>query len=590
MTNTAVSNPILPGFHPDPSIVRVGADYYVANSTFEWFPGIRLHHSRDLVRWTPVGYALTSSENLPLRGVPDSGGVWAPSLSYHAGRYWLVFAVLYTVGGPFKDLDVFLISAPSITGPWSEPVQLGGGGFDPSLFHDADGRSWLVNMTWDHRPGHSPFAGIVLQELDLATGRLLGQPRTVLTHSELIEGPNLYRRGEWYYLMLAEGGTGWNHGILMARSRSLEGPYELDPRGSLLTSRDNPGLALQKAGHGELVETPTGEWYLVHLASRPVLSRGERRSILGRETCLQQVTWTEDNWLRLTNGTHWPSEVVTVPPPKPETPYASAPAPTPATALAPATGPAPATALDPSAFPHPDSPGSFSRAVLGDEWCSLREPVDDSWVSLTERPGYLRLRGRQSMRSKFALSLVAQRITRTRLTATTSLDYHPQYRGQRAGLVFWYDTTNHYLLGITGTDHGPRIFLATSIDGTYTEHITDLPATTPVHLRGELHNAHLTFTAAIPTAANPTTAGLTAPTANPTAPTANPTAPTANPTAPTAVTDDLTWHSIGPTLDAGVLSDDYGTTLRFTGAFVGLVSEDLPTTTLPADFPHFHLT
>ncbi|TDO30587.1 xylan 1,4-beta-xylosidase [Kribbella sp. VKM Ac-2527] len=568
MTNTAVSNPILPGFHPDPSIVRVGADYYVANSTFEWFPGIRLHHSRDLVRWTPVGYALTSSESLPLRGVPDSGGVWAPSLSYHAGRYWLVFAVIYTVGGPFKDLDIFLISAPSVTGPWSEPVQLGGGGFDPSLFHDADGRSWLVNMTWDHRPGHSPFAGIVLQELELSTGRLLGRPRTVLTNSELIEGPNLYRRDGWYYLMLAEGGTGWNHGILMARSRSLGGPYELDPRGSLLTSRDNPGLALQKAGHGELVETPTGEWYLAHLASRPVLSRGERRSILGRETCLQQVTWTEDNWLRLTNGTHWPSEQVAVPPPKPETPYAAA-----------------------------STNGRFNGAVLGDEWCSLREPMDDSWVNLTERPGYLRLRGRQSMRSRFALSLVAQRITRTRLTATTSLDYHPQYRGQRAGLVFWYDTTNHYLLGVTGTDDGPRIFLATSIDGTYTEHITDLPATAPVHLRGELRDAHLTFTAAIPTAAiptaaiptaaTPTAAGLAAPTANPTAPTADPTAPTADPTAPI---DNLTWHAVGPTLDAGVLSDDYGTTLRFTGAFVGLVSEDLPTTTLPADFHHFHLT
>jgi xylan 1,4-beta-xylosidase len=521
MTNPTVRNPILPGFHPDPSIVRVGADYYLANSTFEWFPGIRLHHSRDLRDWQPVGHALTDEAMLPLRGVPDSGGVWAPSLSYHNGRYWLVYAVVYTTAGPFKDMDILLVSASSIMGPWSQPIHLGGGGFDPSVFHDDDGRSWLVNISWDARPDRSPFAGIVLQELDLDRGCLVGEQRRILTHDELVEGPNLYRHGGWYYLMLAEGGTGWNHGILMARSRTIDGPYTLDPDGSLLTSRDNPGLSLQKAGHGEIVQTPTGEWYLVHLASRPVLARGERRSMLGRETCLQRVRWTEDGWLRLANGTHWPDDHVELP----------------------------GVPADTSADFEP-SRDDFTQSSLSVEWNSLRQPMTDSWVNLTERPGWLRLRGRQSLQSRFSLSLVARRLTSTQLVVTTSVDCAPMYPGQHAGLVFWYDTTTHFFLGVTGSECGPRILLASTDDGHYKERVTDIEVRSPVQLRGALEGAHLRFSVSF---------------------------------------DGEEWQAVGPVLDASVLSDDYGSALRFTGAFVGLAAVDSHAARLPADFAFFEM-
>jgi xylan 1,4-beta-xylosidase len=258
----------------------------------------------------------------------------------------------------------------------------------------------------------------------------VGAQRKILTHDELVEGPNLYRRDGWYYLMLAEGGTGWNHGILMARSRTIDGPYELDPDGSIITSRDNPALTLQKAGHGELVQTTTGEWYLVHLASRPVLARGERRSILGRETCLQRVDWTASGWLRLTNGTHWPDVLVQVP------------------------------AVESSEVPSLVERDEFEGRVLSADWSSLRQPMTADWVSLTERPGRLRLRGRQSLRSRFRLSLVAQRLTSTRIVVTTSVECRPSYPGQMAGLVFWYDTSTHFFLGVTGSESGPRVVLA----------------------------------------------------------------------------------------------------------------------------------
>jgi xylan 1,4-beta-xylosidase len=281
-----IQNPILPGFHPDPSICRVGDDYYIANSTFEWFPGVPIHHSRDLVNWRLIGHALTRQSQLDLRGVADSGGVWAPSLSFSDGQFWLIYTNVRTcgMGRPFKDIKIFLTTSKDILDPWAEPIELNSIGFDPSLFHDDDGRKWLMNMMWDFRKGRSRFAGIVAQEYDYKQGRLVGPMTNVLAKPVLTEGPNIYKRDGWYYLMLAEGGTGWNHGISMARSRCITGPYELDPQESVLTSRDDESLPLQKAGHGELVETRFGERYLAHLASRPIMP--ERRCMLGRETCL----------------------------------------------------------------------------------------------------------------------------------------------------------------------------------------------------------------------------------------------------------------------------------------------------------------
>ncbi|WP_405823539.1 glycoside hydrolase family 43 protein [Streptomyces sp. NBC_01390] len=531
MTADHIRNPVLPGFHPDPSILRVGADYYLATSTFEWFPGVPLHRSTDLVHWAPAGHVLDRADRLDLRGVPDSAGVWAPSLSYHEGRFWLVYSVVRTVGSPYKDLDNYLVTAESVDGPWSEPVFLNSSGFDPSFFHDEDGRSWLLNMRWDPRAGRPSFAGILLQEYDAQKQALIGLPRTILTHEELIEGPNVYRRGGWYYLMLAEGGTGWNHGILMARSRELAGPYELDPQGSLLTTRHLPDWPLQKAGHGELVCTETGEWYLAHLASRPVATPDGPRCVLGRETCLQRVTWTDDGWLRLADGSRRPSLEV----------------PAPAAAEPPTGAPARASA---------DTPASgrddFDGPVLPGHWSTLRVPATPEWLTLTERPGHLRLRGRQSTHSRYDQSLVARRLTSVRCEVTTVVDFRPADFTQLAGLICWYDTTQHYYLRVTHAEGRGRVLgVIQTDDGTYGEFpdsqldVDDWPS---VQLRARIDGAELRFSAS---------------------------------------PDGTDWRPVGPALDASRLSDDYGERLRFTGAFVGVCAQDLGGTRAPADFDWF---
>jgi xylan 1,4-beta-xylosidase len=561
----AIRNPVLRGFNPDPSFVRVGEDYYLATSTFEWWPGVALHHSRDLVHWRLAGHALTRESQLNLRGIADSGGVWAPSLSHADGKFWLIYTTVRTcgLGRPFKDVGIYLTTAPAITGPWSEPVTLNSIGFDPSLFHDDDGRKWLVNMRWDFRPGRDRFAGIVLQEYDPGARRLTGPVTKILAGNGLTEGPNLYKRGGWYYLMLAEGGTGWNHGITMARSRALIGPYELDPQASVLTTRDAPDSPLQKAGHGELVQTPAGEWYLAHLASRslvpgpldpaarPPLDRHPadrdtlRRCPLGRETCLQRVVWSDDGWLRLdptmeaqvsrpVESEHGPGD-----PCRTTRPALIVPAPRGAT---------------PHPWPEAPARDDFDAPQLDPSWSSLRGPVEESWASLTARPGWLRLRGRESLHSLFHQSLLAKRLTEHRAVARTLLEFRPEDFTQSAGLVCYYDTRTHFYLRVTHDEQRGRILgIACTDDGAYDEstdsviEVNDWPV---FHLQATIDGARLQFSAS---------------------------------------RDGAVWQPVGPALDASKLSDDYGAALHFTGACVGLCAQDVGGAGITADFSHFEL-
>ena len=296
-----VRNPILPGFNPDPSIIRVGDDYFVATSTFEWYPGVQIHHSPDLANWTLATRPLNRGSLLDLRGTQDGGGVWAPCLTHDGTQFWLVYSHCKRLHGSFQDVRNYITTSSSITGPWSDPIYVNSSGFDPSIFHDDNGRKWFVNMLWDHRQRPRLFEGICLQEYDPIQKVPIGLRKNIFEGSPLgvVEGAHLYKRGSWYYLMTAEGGTGYQHACTLARSRDIWGPYELHPQHQILTAKDNPFLALQKAGHGDIVETPDGRTYLVHLASRPV--GHDRRCILGRETCIQEAEW-RDNWLFVKNG------------------------------------------------------------------------------------------------------------------------------------------------------------------------------------------------------------------------------------------------------------------------------------------------
>ncbi|MDX6766117.1 MAG: glycoside hydrolase family 43 protein [Candidatus Methylacidiphilales bacterium] len=525
MTSFLLQNPVLPGFHPDPSFCRVGDDYYLATSTFEWFPGVALHHSRDLVHWRPIGHALTRRSHLDLRGVPDSGGSWAPSLSHADGLFWLVYTNVVTTGKgrPFKDMRVFLSTAPNIEGPWSDPVRLNSLGFDPSLFHDEDGRKWIINLRWDHRPGRHRFAGIVAQEYDPVARRLVGPLHELMRKPDkLCEGPNLYRHSGYYYLMQAEGGTGWRHGISMARSRQLLGPYEPDPQPLILTSWEDPDHPLQKAGHGELVETPAGEWWLAHLCSRPLRTgqattsstdrHGGDFCVLGRETALQRVEWTEDGWLRLAQGGTLPS----------------------------LSWPAP-SGLKPHPWPLEPQRTLFTGPGLDARWQTLRVPASEDWLSFTARPGWLRLTGRESPQSLHEQSLIARRLTSFAATATARVDFSPTQFTQFGGLVCWYDTRTYFALQITHDEvQGRMLCVTVGDDLVYSEpedarrSIPDWPCA--VCLRARINHGALEFFAS---------------------------------------PDGNEWTPLGGIFDAHKLSDDYGSAFHFTGAMIGLSCHDV---------------
>ena len=218
MTVKTIRNSILRGFNPDPSICRVGEDFYIATSTFEWYPGVQISHSKDLVNWLTLPQPLNRPSQLDMRGNPDSCGIWAPALSYADGKFWLIYTDVKRLDGNFKDAHNYLVTAENIEGPWSDPVYLNSSGFDPSLFHDADGRKYLVNVVWNHLAtmgnantrGASFFGGILLQEYSVEEERLVGEITNIFAGSDLglTEAPHLMQRNGYYYLITAEGGTG----------------------------------------------------------------------------------------------------------------------------------------------------------------------------------------------------------------------------------------------------------------------------------------------------------------------------------------------------------------------------------------------
>ncbi|MFC7530867.1 glycoside hydrolase family 43 protein [Actinoplanes sp. GCM10030250] len=527
-----IRNPVLPGFHPDPSILRVGSDYYIATSTFEWYPGVRVHHSTDLIDWQPLGGVLTERRLLDLTGTADSCGVWAPSLTHAHGQFHLLYTDVATFAGGYWDPQNYLITAPSIDGPWSDPVVLHGRGFDASLFHDEDGTTWMLSMRADWRPGRNRFAGIALQQYDRCERRLTGPEHIIFegTEAGLTEAPNIYRKDGWYYLVTAEGGTTWTHQVTVARSRHLLGEYEVDPGGPLLTSSGRPDLALQKAGHGSLVRTPAGEWYLAHLTARPYAPSG--RCVLGRETALQKVEWADGGWPRIHDGV--PAEQV--------------PAPSGATAVL----------RPPSSEQVEDD--HFDGPVLGVNWSTLRRPATPDWIDLSARPSHLRIRGGQSPMARHRPSLVARRVTAPRSTFTATCEFEPRDFRQLAGITAYYNSRNWYYLHVTADDDGAAVLDVLCCDS---GRVTAAPGlrvplgdVRRVGLRARLDGPALTF------------AYTTTPGAEP------------------------VWRDLGRTFDATTLSDEYAVTLvpgepeawGFTGAFVGLWVQDLGADGACADF------
>ncbi|OLN95653.1 Beta-xylosidase [Colletotrichum chlorophyti] len=443
-----VRNPILPGFNPDPSVLRVGDDYYIATSTFEWFPGVQIHHSKDLANWELVTRPLNRKAQLDMRGDPDSCGVWAPCLTHDGDKFWLVYTDVKRKDGSFKDTHNYIVSAPSIEGPWSDPFYINSSGFDPSLFHDDDGRKWFVNMMWDHRRRFHAFTGIVLQEFDPKAGKLVGPKKNIFrgTDLALVEGPHLYKRNGWYYLLTAEGGTAYEHACTLARSRDIWGPYELHPQKYVITSKDAPFAALQRAGHGDVVDTPDGKTYMVHLTGRPTTQK--RRCVLGRETALQEAYWGDDDWLYVKNGPV-PSLHVEVPGTRDDTAYWA------------------------------EQRYTFEKGLHKDfQW--LRTPEPERIFS-TEG-GKLTLIGRESIGSWFEQALVARRQTHFSYDAETTIDFSPTDERDFAGLTAYYCRYNFFYLTVTAHEDGKRELLIQRSEASWPDGDLELPFVDPVPL------------------------------------------------------------------------------------------------------------
>jgi len=534
-----LKNPILPGFNPDPSIVRVGDNFYIATSTFEWYPGVQIHHSRDLRNWRLASRPLNRAALLDMRGNPDSGGIWAPCLSWDDGLFYLIYTDVKRLDGNFKDTHNYLTTCDSIDGEWSDPVYLNSSGFDASMFHDEDGRKWLVNMVWDHRALRNRFGGVYLQEYSPKRNELIGNIVNIFRGSALglTEAPHVYRRGGYYYLLTAEGGTGYNHAMTLARSRNLEGPYEVDPQGYLLTAKDNPELALHRCGHGDLFDTPAGVTYLVHLCGRPL--KGLRSCPLGRETGIQKTRWSEDGWLRLEGAT--------------------------------ADGLPELEVLEPDLPVHPwpeaASCHEFDEPTLPTEFQWLRTPEPERFMSLSERPGFLRLEGKESLGSWFEQALVARRQESFRFSAETRLEFEPRNFQQTAGLVCYYNSYKYHYLYVSVDEQGRRYVDIMSCEADALKNSTfplaeghinpntfdyrfHLPDNGAVWLRCDVDHQALGFSWSM---------------------------------------DGETWQKIPVTLNYSLISDEAGTGegASFTGAFVGMCCQDISGQNIPADFDSF---
>jgi xylan 1,4-beta-xylosidase len=523
-------NPVNSGFHPDPSVVRAGEWYYMVHSSLHWFPGIPIYRSRDLVHWHPVGYALTRDSQLDLRGVSDSLGVWAPDIGFFDGLFYIAYTDMRRYDKHNRRDRVIenkVVTAEDPVGPWSDPVIVNGSGIDPSIFRDDDDRAYFINQAY----GPDTYSmGIVCQEFDLEEKRLLGEPRLLWPGSGAgyTEGPHLYKRGVWYYLLTAEGGTYHEHQCSIARSRSLWGPYETKPGVSILTMRDRwRDVGISRSGHGDFIEEGGDLRHIAFLAARPYGGRGCAN--LGRETFLLPVSWSAEGWpvVNENRGVEWECPFPNLPEDAPYDP----------------------TGLD-----------SFEGGTPGFEWNTSRNP-DPSRLSLSEHPGFLRIRGSEySLDDLRHENLVARRQRSIDFTAETVLEFNPADERAEAGLACYYDTRDHITLEITRSGGTRIVRLAVhradpgqggaEIGSDHIVKEVPLPGEGAVVLRVEARGQSYRFFAGL---------------------------------AGGSVTQ------VGVPVDGSILSDEHAVTFGwgFTGAFVGMYAVDLSGAGTLADFSGF---
>ena len=472
---TEYRNPILTGFYPDPSVCRVGDDYYLINSSFAYFPGIPVFHSRDLVNWQQIGNVISRPDQLHYDHQGVSRGIFAPAISCHDGTFYVVCTMIDSDGN-------FVATSTNPAGPWSDPTLLRFEGIDPSLFFDDDGRAWMLNNGAPvGTPLYSGHRAIWIQEFDPHAKAMVG-PRTMLVNGGVdirqkpvwIEGPHLFKRDGWYYLCCAEGGTSVNHSQVILRSRNVTGPFVPWEQNPILTQRNLDGtvpFAVTSTGHAELVVGPDQQWWAIFLGVRPYEGRF---SPMGRETFLLPVTWTPDGWPRILERSQRVPLVVTAP-----------------------NG----SGLRPSSVPLNGNftwRDDFTQPVLSPLWIMLRTP-HEGWWKLDSSKGRLELTPRaETLSGQGNPTFLARRVQHSHFVAATSLDV-PVETGVSAGLVVFQGERYHYFEAIKRDGKDAVIYLERLAGGS-AEVIGSVraPATAgTISLRVEANGAQCSFTYAV---------------------------------------------------------------------------------------------
>lgn len=405
-------NPVLPGFYPDPSVCRVGDDYYMVNSSFCYFPGVPVHHSRDLIHWEQIGHCITRPAQTRLQNIGVWNGIYAPTIRHHDGTFYMVTTNVSGGGN-------FYVTTKDPAGEWSDPIYVREGGIDPDLFFDDDGKTYLLT---------AQGAGeIHLAEIDLKTGRLLSRSEIIWrgTGGRCAEGPHMYKKDGWYYLMIAEGGTEYGHCETIARSRGLRGPFEACPSNPILSHAPARGYQnpIQGTGHADLIQAHDGSWWMVCLGFRVL---GGFYHVTGRETFLAPVKWDENGW-PVVNGNGAISLEMNVPT-LPQVPVAKKLVRT-----------------------------DFDTSKLGLEWNYNCAPRTGNY-SLTERPGWLRLKASPvSIDNSNSPTWLGRRQQQVDFESTAKMDAAGLNDGDEAGLTVYMCTSSHYDVAVRKRDG--RLFL-----------------------------------------------------------------------------------------------------------------------------------
>lgn len=420
------TNPILAGFYPDPSICRAGDDYYIVNSSFAYFPGLPIFHSKDLVSWKQIGHAMDRPEQLPLIGAGVSRGLFAPSISFYKGKFYIVCTLIDKGGN-------FVITADNPAGPWSNPAYIKGvNGIDPSLFFDESTDKAYIVYNSDPPARKTLWNGhrsIRMYEFDYKNNKTIGEEKLLVNggvdtskHPVWIEAPHIYRINDWYYLMCAEGGTGYNHSEVIFRSKSPEGPFVPWEKNPILTqrhldrSRKNP---VTTAGHADLVQTQNGTWYAVYLACRPY--EGDLYNI-GRETFLNPVTWTSDGWPQILKGDEtvqysYPLPLANVNK-KPTNPFSGN-------------------------YTYRDD---FNNSKLDFRFIFLRT-LTDKWYNTSDKKGSLSIQLRpETVGGRGNPSFIGFRQAHHQSVATAKLQFVPTAENEKAGLVIFQNESAFYYI------------------------------------------------------------------------------------------------------------------------------------------------